>query len=182
MAPTLLYVVTGVSMKSLSLVLATCLVLIGCGKPLQIADADSALGKTSSKTVKSIRHYRGGYFPPPNQPNWAYDTMITFQADGSAFVKGKDYDPLCFKTGHLGSLEALQLEEMLENLQIVQSDGLKAVDAGIETIEVTWNEGGTSKIHLMNMEVPAGEYVATNGSDLSDRLEEISANLAKACQ
>lgn len=136
----------------------------------------------ANKTASSARYYKGGFFPPPNQPNWSHDMTVDFTQTNYP-ITGKHTDSLCGKSGNLSLADTAQLFDLVENVVLQKSNGPLTADAGVEWVEITSTDGSKVKIHLMSTEVPQGEFYAVQGAaPLSNFLKQIEAGLAVFCQ
>lgn len=178
-------VIAGVVMKSFTfcLILITAVSISACKKAQSNAPASDAGATQQSETVSTFRYYKGGYFPPPNQPNWSNDMTITFTSNGFSIV-GKHSDPLCTRRGTFSEPQAAALFNYVAHLLLAQKtiNDPMGVDGGVEYIEITTVDGRVRKYNLMSLEIQPGEYYATNPSELHSYLQNLEASLTTSCQ
>jgi len=170
--------------NTFSMLATVAMLAAGCGKAeSKKAPAVPDTGTQSSKTVSTFKYYKGGFYPPPDLPPWSHDMIIKFTTSGF-FIEAKHPDPLCGKAGEFSQAEAIELFALVSNLIVAVKapGGPIAVDAGVEFIEITLQDGTKSKYHLMNMEVPVGEMFAVNPTELSNYLKDLEASLPVVCQ
>jgi hypothetical protein len=136
-----------------------------------------------SETVATFKYYKGGFYPPPNQPNWSHDMTITFTTSGF-FIDARQTDPLCSSSGTFSQAQATELFDLVSKLvvSVKAPGGPQVADAGVEYVEITLQNGQVRKYHLLNMEVPVGELFAVNPTDLRNYLLNLEASLPVACQ
>ncbi|MGE4133972.1 MAG: hypothetical protein AB7F86_20210 [Bdellovibrionales bacterium] len=174
----------------LTLLLATTvfLTLTACSKGPKSANNVTATGTPppppAEKYVTELHYFRGGWYGMPNTANWAHDYVIKFNQpiNGVIPVAGKDPDALCFRTGGMDQAQVQVLANLLSGLKLAVSTGPQGADAGVETIEVTLDDGEKRTYHLMRFEAPLGAYYATNPEGLSAFLNDLGDNLAVGCQ
>lgn len=164
---------------------------LACSKKNSNDNAGAGTGGTvtgtGSNIILSIHYFKGGFFAPPNQPNWSRDLTVDFtqylpQYNGYR-VHALHPDPLCFKAdGVMTQTQATDLINLVTQLQLYVSNGPFLPDIGVEYIEFTMQDGTKRRYHLMNGDVPAGEYYASNPTDVSTYLKTMDNSLPVACQ
>jgi hypothetical protein len=143
-----------------------------------------ASSNESVSTIKTVRYFKGGFFPPPDQPAWSDDLEIQFDSNGTANIHGRHFDKFCFKWGGLSAAQTSDLIERINELQVsVQTVGMsRTIDAGVEYIEIKLANSEVKKIHLLQLDLHVGENLASNGSDLAIHLRKISDQLSTNCK
>jgi hypothetical protein len=163
----------------------------GCGmthfkpQPAQGSETSQSLADLTDgfvNQVESISFYKGGFFAGPGEPSWSHDLVIEFGVDGLATVHAKDLDPLCGKEGVLSNPERDQLVSLIRSVSFDVSSGIKTQDQGVEVLKINGRRGEAMAIHLLDGEVPAGQFVASNGAQLAQYLKSIDENLQRVCQ
>lgn len=171
--------------KYLVLIALAPFMLLACSKKHSNGAAASA-GATgsSSNVVLQMHYFKGGFFAPPNSPNWSRDLTINFaDYDHGYLVTAKDTDPLCFKANaRISTSETTYFLDLVSQLQLYVSTGPILADAGVEYIEFTLQDGSKRRYHLLNAEVPAGQYYANNPNAVRTYLQDLDDSLPIACQ
>ena len=169
--------------KALCLILISAFAVAACKKGQSNSGTVNANAAQQGEVVSTFHYYKGGFFPPPNQPNWSNDMTITFTTSGFS-ITGRHSDPLCSKHGTFSEPQAAALFNYVSHLLLAQkmpTDPMGA-DAGVEYIEITTVDGRVRKYHLMSIEIAVGEYYATNPTELHNYLQTLEASLVTACQ
>jgi len=175
-------------MKNLIVTILSVALLAGCKGKSNNDSGDAGVGglggTPGTEVVTSITYFKGGWFSPP--PNWSHDMTINFLKYNTVTseyeIKAKHADALCFKSGGINVAEAQQLISLYSQMILFVSTGPKLADAGLEYIEVKTQSGKTTRYHLQNTEVPAGELYVSNPDAMSDFMQDLEASLATACQ
>lgn len=138
----------------------------------------------NSNIILQMQYFKGGFFAPPSSPNWSYDLTIDFtQFNAGYLVTAEHPDSLCFfGDGKLTEAETTIFLNLVRNLQLYVSSGPILADAGVEYIEFTMQDNSKRRYHLLNAEVPAGQYYANNPGDVRAFLQDLHASLPEACQ
>lgn len=171
-------------LKTIILILSSGLLFAACGKKDGKDNGHVPDTVTQqSETVASFKYYKGGFYPPPNSPNWSNDMIITFTTTGFS-IEGRHPDALCGRSGPYTEAQAKVLFDLVSALivSVKAPGGPQTADAGVEYIEITSSQGVVKKYHLMNMEVPVGEMFAVNPQNIRTYLQDLEAGLATFCQ
>ncbi len=173
--------------KALSIIALTAMLTIACSKKNSNGSAATppgAGGNNTTNVILSVHYYKGGFFVPPTVPNWSRDLNIDFTNYTTGYLVTSEHtDSLCFKAnGRLTSAESTLFLDLVSQLQLFVSTGPVIADAGVEYIEFTLQDGSKRKYHLLDAEVPAGEYYAGNPDDVIDFLRDLDDSLPVACQ
>lgn len=170
------------------LVLAvTAALSISCSKKSN-NDAGSTPGaggnNNTTNVILRMQYFKGGFFVPPGTPSWSHDLTIDFtQFNAGYLVTAEHTDSLCFYgDGKLTETETTTFLNLVRNLQLYISSGPILADAGVEYIEFTMQDNSKRRYHLLNAEVPAGQYYANNPADVRNFLQDLHASLPEACQ
>jgi hypothetical protein len=172
------------TIKSILFILLSAAMITACGRKDDKTNGNVPTDVTQqSETVATFKYYKGGFFPPPNQPNWSNDMTITFTTSGF-FIDARDPDPLSARAGTFSQSQAAELFNLVSQLivSVKAPGGPQVADAGVEYVEITLQNGQVKKYHLMNMEVPVGELFAVNPADLHNYLQALEASLPTVCQ
>lgn len=173
--------------KALTILALTAILSIACSKKSSnntAATPPSAGGNNTTNVITSMRYFKGGFFVPPNVPSWSRDLTIDFTNFTTGYlVMSEHTDPLCFKAdGRLTTADTNLFLDLVSQLQLFVSTGPVIADAGVEYIEFTLQDGSKRRYHLLDAEVPAGEYYASNPDDVVDFLRDLDDSLPVACQ
>lgn len=173
--------------KALTILALTAILSVACSKKSSsnaTATPPGAGGNNTTNVITSMRYFKGGFFVPPNVPSWSRDLTIDFTDFTTGYLVTSEHtDPLCFKAdGRLTTGDTTLLLDLVSRLQLFVSSGPVIADAGVEFIEFTLLDGSKRKYHLLNAEVPAGEYYAANPQDVVDFLRDLDDSLPVACQ
>ncbi len=172
--------------KAFATIALTALLTLACSKKdsNNSGSTPGAGGNNTTNVILQMRYYKGGFFVPPGVPNWSRDLTIDFtQFNGGYLVTAEHPDSLCFKDDDvLTTAESTVFLNLVSNLQLVISTGPVLADAGVEYIEFTMQDGSKRRYHLLNAEVPAGQYYALNPDAVIDFLRDLDDSLPVACQ
>jgi protein involved in sex pheromone biosynthesis len=138
--------------------------------------------KKPEGNIKSIRYFRGGWYPARGQPSWSHDMTIDIDQSRPGLIFGKHFDSLCFRSGSLTNAEIESLLAEVKKLVVEVSTSQRRVsDVGVEVIEVKDKADQIKRIHLFTLSSKAGDNVAKNGQALSALLKSIGDNLSTGC-
>jgi hypothetical protein len=170
--------------KSFLILIFSTLFVFACGKKDNKTNGTTPPSVSAqTATVATFKYYKGGFFPPPNQPSWSNDMTITFTNAGF-YIEGRHADPLCFRSGSFSQAQTTELFNLVSALLLSTKTpgGPITADAGVEYVQITLSNGEVRKYHLMNLEVPVGELYALNPTDLRNYLRALEASLDTACR
>lgn len=139
---------------------------------------------SSEKLKFSSFHYsHGGWFGPPDTPNWSDDMSFAVKTD-ALVVDSKTGDELCFKP--IYTLEDKDRSELLNHIKalklVVAKDLVSAPDSGSRTITFHMNDGSQKVVFLQKDGASNGDTLATNGSELGDFLQNLNKRIPVACK
>lgn len=168
--------------KNLIFIMVSAMTLMACDGNKGSSPGNPGGPTAESDTVAAFKYFKGDFAASSDGLNWSEDMTIHFDTTGY-HITAKHPDADCKKTGKFTSAQTTELFNLVSALTVMQADDKspKAPNDGVEYIELTLSSGEKRKYYLQNLNVPEGELYATNGTEVSDYLQDLEDSLATLC-